>query len=118
MDLSVCVALSASWRAASTRDGHRQAPSAELARFGLNPTCRHGKLVRVEFPTAPRSCAWQAPRARRRGKLSHRSSSLIRPGFLSNQTGPALMPLQQAFPGSDYKNSDGVPCNQLNLFAF
>ncbi len=25
-----------------------------------------------------------------RGKLSHRSSSLIRPGFLSNQTGPAL----------------------------
>ena len=27
------------------------------------------------------------------------------------------MPLQQAFPGSDYKNSDGVPCNQLNLFA-
>ena len=27
------------------------------------------------------------------------------------------MPLQQAFPGSDYKNSDGVPGNQLNLFA-
>jgi len=27
------------------------------------------------------------------------------------------MRLQQAFPGSDYKNSDGVPCNQLNLFA-
>jgi len=28
------------------------------------------------------------------------------------------MPLQQAFPGSDYKMLDGVPCNQLNLFAF
>jgi len=28
------------------------------------------------------------------------------------------MPLQQAFPGSDYKIPDGVPCNQLNLFAF
>jgi len=28
------------------------------------------------------------------------------------------MPLQQAFPGSDYKILDGVPCNQLNLFAF
>jgi hypothetical protein len=28
------------------------------------------------------------------------------------------MPLQQAFPGSDYKMHDGVPCNQLNLFAF
>ncbi len=27
------------------------------------------------------------------------------------------MPLQQAFPGSDYKMFDGVPCNQLNLFA-
>jgi transposase len=27
------------------------------------------------------------------------------------------MPLQQAFPGSDYKNYDGVPCNQLNLFT-
>jgi hypothetical protein len=27
------------------------------------------------------------------------------------------MPLQQAFPGSDYKMLDGVPCNQLNLFA-
>ena len=27
------------------------------------------------------------------------------------------MPLQQAFPGSDYKTLDGVPCNQLNLFA-
>ena len=27
------------------------------------------------------------------------------------------MPLQQAFPGSDYKMADGVPCNQLNLFA-
>ena len=27
------------------------------------------------------------------------------------------MPLQQAFPGTDYKNSDGVPGNQLNLFA-
>ena len=28
------------------------------------------------------------------------------------------MPLQQAFPGNDYKILDGVPCNQLNLFAF
>ena len=28
------------------------------------------------------------------------------------------MPLQQAFPGSDYENSKGVPCNQLNLFDF
>ena len=28
------------------------------------------------------------------------------------------MPLQQAFPGSDYKMLDRVPCNQLNLFAF
>jgi hypothetical protein len=28
------------------------------------------------------------------------------------------MPLQQAFPGNDYKLPDGVPCNQLNLFAY
>ncbi len=28
------------------------------------------------------------------------------------------MPLQQAFPGSGYKTPEGVPCNQLNLFAF
>ena len=28
------------------------------------------------------------------------------------------MPLQQAFPGNDYKNSNGVPLNQLTLFAF
>jgi IS4 transposase len=28
------------------------------------------------------------------------------------------MPLQHAFPGSDYKMIDGVPCNQLTLFAF
>jgi len=28
------------------------------------------------------------------------------------------MPLQQAFPGSNYKMLDGVPCNQLNLFSF
>lgn len=28
------------------------------------------------------------------------------------------MPLQQAFPGSNYKTPDAVPCNQLNLFAF
>ena len=28
------------------------------------------------------------------------------------------MPLQQAFSGSDYKMLDGVPYNQLNLFAF
>ena len=28
------------------------------------------------------------------------------------------MPLQQAFPGDDYKMLDRVPCNQLNLFAF
>ena len=28
------------------------------------------------------------------------------------------MPLQQAFPGNDHKIPDGVPCNQLNLFAF
>jgi hypothetical protein len=27
------------------------------------------------------------------------------------------MPLQQAFPGSDHKTPDGLPCNQLNLFA-
>jgi len=28
------------------------------------------------------------------------------------------MPLQQAFPGSDYKMIDGAPCNQMNLFEF
>jgi IS4 transposase len=28
------------------------------------------------------------------------------------------MPLQQAFPGNDYKIPDGAPCNQLNLFDF
>ena len=28
------------------------------------------------------------------------------------------MPLQQAFPGSDYKISEGAPCNQLNLFDY
>ena len=28
------------------------------------------------------------------------------------------MPLQQAFPGSDYEISEGVPCNQLNLFDY
>jgi len=28
------------------------------------------------------------------------------------------MPLQQAFPGGDYKIADGIPCNQLNLFTF
>ena len=28
------------------------------------------------------------------------------------------MPLQQAFPGSDYKTPDGLPCNQLKSFAF
>jgi hypothetical protein len=28
------------------------------------------------------------------------------------------MPLQHAFPGSDYKMIDGVPCNQLTLFTF
>ncbi len=28
------------------------------------------------------------------------------------------MPLQQAFAGNDYKNPEGVPCNQLNLFEF
>ena len=28
------------------------------------------------------------------------------------------MPLQQAFTGSEYKTINGVPCNQLNLFAF
>ncbi|MDP2829230.1 MAG: IS4 family transposase [Sulfuricellaceae bacterium] len=28
------------------------------------------------------------------------------------------MPLQQAFPGGDYKIPEGIPCNQLNLFAF
>jgi hypothetical protein len=28
------------------------------------------------------------------------------------------MPLQQAFPGRDYKTPDGVSCKQLNLFAF
>jgi hypothetical protein len=28
------------------------------------------------------------------------------------------MPLQQAFPDSEYKRPDGLPCNQLNLFAF
>jgi IS4 transposase len=28
------------------------------------------------------------------------------------------MPLQQAFPDSDYKRPDKLPCNQLNLFAF
>jgi hypothetical protein len=26
------------------------------------------------------------------------------------------MPLQQAFPGGDYKMSEGEPRNQLNLF--
>jgi IS4 transposase len=28
------------------------------------------------------------------------------------------MPLQQAFPGDDYKTRDGDMCNQLNLFDF
>ena len=28
------------------------------------------------------------------------------------------MPLQQAFPGGDYEISEGVPCNQLNLFDY
>ena len=28
------------------------------------------------------------------------------------------MPLQQAFPGSDYKSFDGVQRNQMNLFDF
>jgi IS4 transposase len=28
------------------------------------------------------------------------------------------MPLQQAFPGNNYKMLDGMPCNQLNLFSF
>jgi hypothetical protein len=28
------------------------------------------------------------------------------------------MPLQQAFPGSNHKKFDGMPCNQLNLFAY
>ena len=28
------------------------------------------------------------------------------------------MPLQQAFPGSDYKSEQGNDCNQMNLFAF
>ena len=28
------------------------------------------------------------------------------------------MPLQQAFPGSDYKTPEGDPCNQLNLFDY
>ena len=45
---------------------------------------------------AARSCAWLAPRARHRGKLSQRSSSLIQPGFLSSQTGPALTDAKQA----------------------
>jgi len=28
------------------------------------------------------------------------------------------MPLQQAFPGSDYETLEGAPCNQLNLFDY
>ena len=28
------------------------------------------------------------------------------------------MPIQQAFPGSDYKSEQGNDCNQMNLFAF
>ena len=28
------------------------------------------------------------------------------------------MPLQQAFPGSDYETPEGLPCNQLNLFDY
>ena len=28
------------------------------------------------------------------------------------------MPIQQAFPGSDYKSEQGGDCNQMNLFAF
>jgi hypothetical protein len=28
------------------------------------------------------------------------------------------MPLQQAFPGSDYEIPEGIPCNQLNLFDY
>ena len=28
------------------------------------------------------------------------------------------MPLQQAFPGSNYETSEGDPCNQLNLFDY
>jgi hypothetical protein len=37
-----------------------------------------------------RSCAWLASRARHRGKRLHRTASFVQPGFLSNQTGPAL----------------------------
>ena len=28
------------------------------------------------------------------------------------------MPLQQAFPGSNYTIADDMPCNQLNLFSY
>jgi len=28
------------------------------------------------------------------------------------------MPIQQAFPASDYKSGQGEDCNQMNLFAF
>ena len=28
------------------------------------------------------------------------------------------MPLQQAFPDSEYISSESMPCNQLNLFTF
>lgn len=48
------------------------------------------QLSRVSHRAA-RSCAWLAPRARHRGKLYSRSSSLIQPGFLSNRTGPDLV---------------------------
>jgi hypothetical protein len=49
----------------------------------------HGKESRVSHRVA-RSCAWRAPRARRRGKLSHCSSSLSGAVLLFNQAGPPL----------------------------
>jgi len=85
MHSSVCVALSASWQAASTRNGYRQALNTEFARFALTRFAVTESPARVEFPTAARGCVRVRRRARRRGKLSrHRSSS-----------GPPAMPPTQ-----------------------
>ena len=71
---------------------------------------------------AARSCAWLAPRARHRGKLLQRSSSLIQPGFLSSQTAPALF-LRERFIAAPlrwhYRRYHGAvhPLNETRSFA-
>lgn len=76
------------WYPAPPEPG-RNEPGSSVLRRGADEGCGTVQLNRVSHRAA-RSWAWLAPRARYRGKLSHRSSSLIQPGLLSNQTGPAL----------------------------